>query len=548
MTQIDELARIKEQFRDDYGFARVHLAWVVRNGEVRHLFGLVELLPLEFPEPDNYEPGSKNLGNSGWSIGYKRIGVTVEDALDYYAAFCSGRVLAFDDSSLLDRGREIQTVDVSAATKPFSINDFIVPAVDGGDTPPYLAGWQVCPRIHECKPQIHIDLSGLLGNKNHNTNAISWLKGFVYFDLGAYSEYLGSAVLVAPNPVFRDIDSRLSDIPDKPNEESVIIRLHPRKGKTVSGLKAVCTESETGKKVEAVFEDNFVKLLFQSKIIKVADEIVCPKRGTLYRTVPLGFIRDFRVNLSLHSRTVEFNIVDQITGKGERVIHQRHISVEKETIPQPTPPQIRSQKKEGDKYQQFWFGDNGHGEAKSYIQTLLDRARREAWIVDPYFGGRELLRYFHAGSDWAVPLNILTSAEFLRTKRESGSPTEHGDTLLHAVDELISHASELSQPQYNIRVMEGDKSPIHDRFIAIDNDIWSIGSSLNELGSRGTLTLRLPDPAMVMGKINEAWKCAKPFDAWIENRKANRSKPVNPKGAIACVKRTFSRICGYLKG
>ncbi len=41
----------RDQLKSDYRFARVHLAWSAKNGEVEHLFAIVELLPEEFPKP-----------------------------------------------------------------------------------------------------------------------------------------------------------------------------------------------------------------------------------------------------------------------------------------------------------------------------------------------------------------------------------------------------------------------------------------------------------------------------------------------------------------
>jgi hypothetical protein len=62
----------------------------------------------------------------------------------------------------------------------------------------------------------------------------------------------------------------------------------------------------------------------------------------------------------------------------------------------------------------------------------------------------------------------------------------------------------------------GDKPPVHDRFLVLDEDtVWMLGSSLNELGKRGTTVLRLPHAQPVRDPLLQHWAKALPLDAFM---------------------------------
>lgn len=42
------------------------------------------------------------------------------------------------------------------------------------------------------------------------------------------------------------------------------------------------------------------------------------------------------------------------------------------------------------------------------------------------------------------------------------------------------------------RVLTGKKAELHDRFIVADDNVWMLGCSLNEFGSRATTLIRVP--------------------------------------------------------
>ncbi len=524
--------QILQQFRADYSYANVHLSWAKKKERLLYIFGLVELLPQEFPRPLILGPESRAISKTGWSLGFRRIVTTVEDAYDYYMSFLHGRLLDFDYSSgSLRRDVEVPGAEIPKSFNHLPLDRMKVPAIGDSSVPPYLASWHICPRIHECLAREQKHISDFLNNQKHIETAVQWFAERLFFNIEGYAEYLGGTVLVAPNPLFRKVDSQPRVDPSDSMKESVVLRVHPRKDRAAKGLRVICTEKDTGNKVERVLEGDCTELFFGHKIQEVSEEIICPVRGTLYRTAPLGFIRSIKLDMLLTFAQYELNVKDEATGKECNVIAQKEERmpslIGEDTSPMPFLNQklIREQEKEGTKYEQHWFGGEQQEAAKDYLHSILRRATKQAWIVDPYFGFMELAEYFSAVGDWSVRVNILTSAEFLRKRRgKKESIAEEGDALWQLWQKLAEDITQGNKHllPFSIKVMAGEKPPVHDRFIVADNRVWIIGSSLNELGSRGTVTLRLPDPWMVLPVLSDEWGKAIPLEEWIADRSIRR--------------------------
>jgi phosphatidylserine/phosphatidylglycerophosphate/cardiolipin synthase-like enzyme len=137
------------------------------------------------------------------------------------------------------------------------------------------------------------------------------------------------------------------------------------------------------------------------------------------------------------------------------------------------------------------------GEAESELRKIIGRAQESVCIVDPYLGPNELLVYGLANGNLGVHIELLTSAAFLRDA-DRGTAAN----LLSTLERIQGH--QLVNP-IEIRVAGGERSPIHDRFVVTDGRVWLVGSSLSELGSRGTVVVQLQNPEPVIALIRQVW-------------------------------------------
>jgi hypothetical protein len=60
--------------------------------------------------------------------------------------------------------------------------------------------------------------------------------------------------------------------------------------------------------------------------------------------------------------------------------------------------------------------------------------------------------------------------------------------------------------QIECRILRGGKSPLHDRYIVIDDDVYLLGSSLNEFGNRTTTIVKAPAPKKMIGQAVNWWE------------------------------------------
>jgi hypothetical protein len=61
-----------------------------------------------------------------------------------------------------------------------------------------------------------------------------------------------------------------------------------------------------------------------------------------------------------------------------------------------------------------------------------------------------------------------------------------------------------------VRVLDRDE--LHDRFLRIDDRVYSLGNSLNSIGDKASLLIRVPDPTPVILELEELWKDATPLE------------------------------------
>ena len=160
-------------------------------------------------------------------------------------------------------------------------------------------------------------------------------------------------------------------------------------------------------------------------------------------------------------------------------------------------------------YDQRWFDRTPH-EAAHYLRQRIGRARETVLIVDPYFAGRELLAFGHAIRRPDVELRILTSAQGLKKDNLGQSSVDSGRKLLRIVNETFDDYPQ--RPE--IRVMTRNMPPVHDRFLVVDGVAWFSGNSLNTLGERAGMIVKLPNPVPVVVQLEDFWRRASSLSDW----------------------------------
>lgn len=93
-----------------------------------------------------------------------------------------------------------------------------------------------------------------------------------------------------------------------------------------------------------------------------------------------------------------------------------------------------------------------------------------------------------------------------------------GDKLLDVIRQIREQDQTMN---IDCRVLKGrERSPVHDRFIAVNDDVYILGSSLNEFGSRATTLFKVPDPNLIINEMESWWQDSQftiSLEEWISN-------------------------------
>lgn len=517
----------------DYGNALIRLAWD-RTGQIRRLlFASVELLPTEVPRPvDDGEHWCRFGGNSAH---YGHIRTVVTDAtraVQWYRDAVRGAVVRPEDDGSLPPADAVGVVTLAAL--PLSEEPQWPEMALAKQGVPFLASWHHPARVHHLLPRR--DPMVDVWTTSERDRALAWLHDHLHFRLEEFPEYLGSAHLVAPNPVYRALAVRLRPAQSGSLAEAVAFRFAPRTGRSVQGLQlTVRTERPTGSTavVRVPVEEAGVVVHFPADVDRVAYHVEDTPRGVLEESEPTSFLREFRLQMALISATREVH-VPATDGRPEEVYR---VPVSRDTETRGAQEdgnnttdarallyraqETRRQRLHAQPPHQAWFsGEDDERRATQIVRGYLQRAQRSVLIVDGYFGAVELIRYGLAVAHAHVPIRVLSSAKVLRQPSQTGSPRERGEELLATLERIggESHANPVEA-----RVMPGEEPEVHDRFLAVDAQVWLLGSSLNRFGHRGTMLVALAAPEPVQHVLEDVWSRAETLANWVATRRSARS-------------------------
>lgn len=528
----DEAPRPEKAFglNGDYETAVIHIVWDRQHpsGVRTLLFGFVELLPAEMPAPiDDYDPHGERLGGkSEHHIHVRHTVVTASRALSWYLACRRGVALLPENDGQLAAEDDIRATRLRVAElgeePPWPT---VICTADDADSIPFCPQWMECPRAHHLLPVAPFDLDGMW-TKGEAERANAIVEDRLHFAIHEYPEYWGSVHLIAPNPVYRAIHTRLQ--PRTPPAESVLIRFEPRAGKSVAGLELTFRETEgwgaTDVRIVRV-EQRLVRMNFDREVNAIKEDVLDPTRGPLkIAHLQAGFLKSVELKVNLSSTLVvnpgtpdSYEVMRSGKGNVSRVGAQpTMLSTRSRMLEAYYARRKRAQASEQD---QRWFRGQKE-EARDVLRGLIHTAVNEVLLVDAYFGANELVNFALAVGQEEVPIKILTAAEMMKRPAGTDGSVIEADLLRNGLKQIREVAR---MNPFEIRVMAGSRPAVHDRFLRVDERIWLIGSSLNEFGSRGTMMVSLFDPEPVRFQLAKAWDEAMELESWTKRHAGGES-------------------------
>jgi hypothetical protein len=514
-----------EQLFDCYDFAIVRLATCLAVAEKARapllVFASVEFVHAGRPTPDStpligdVPPHTRGDGSSGLRVYFRRVGMGAREALHWYREAIKGNLTVPIPIDPVDRGR----FDGDALRCPslieeppwprlaFPISDqslfnagqitFPTPFLGPGSTP---------ARIHRLMAAADPDLDSL----SKDLAASDWLAPRIHFRVDDYPELLGGIVLIAPDPQVEKVSQYFSR--DAQRKEWLVTQIQARPKQSLDGLGLTIFEERFGAistfRQLDVPSEGYVITDPPAEIRASGYMLGHSDRGLIDFQPPTSFVRSIGLTMETSTRRVKLQTRESRKKGAEIKEHEigEQTLVTDSLIGDIEPPldahsrfyesaNIRQNASQARKSDQRWIDDPTA--ARVFLRGLIGSARREVFVADCFFNGEDLAGYLHFVTRLNVQIKVLTS-------KDAFSNALGRDAEIQTMRASLATFQERGLKDVQVRVMRNkDGYPIlHDRFLVVDGAAWFSGNSLNGIGQRESLIVKLPDPRPILARLN----------------------------------------------
>lgn len=512
-----------------FRYAVVRLATFVegRGEPPRLVFATLELLAPGRPRPSSGPLQVRKFGKgSRGRVFFRRVAMAADEATAWYVTAMRGHLATPIPADPAERTPRNDGTPVNAgvltAEPPWP--DLVLP-IDGdplldpswpGSTAPFIGSGASPARVSRLFAPPQESVAALVRDEV----VVAFLRPRLHIDLSRYPEYHGGIVLIAPDPVVRQV--RMSVRPRTSEHgirEDIIFRALPREGVDFSDLEVTLVEVRGGAlhryERAAVPRDGLVVWQRQHEAAMTGYVLTHATQGVLRYEAPASFLRRVVAASSIASRRVsictptsESPAAQDETYEVTEYTRDRDIEVGPGASRQDSLSRIyeaearRRRLAAAEKQGQRWLDDRNA--ARTHIRRVLEGASQRVWIADPYLGGRQIFQFIHAVSRLAVEIRLITSrlafdSAALPDDEDQGAS---GDLDRFAVfAHGLKSLEERGFADIEAWVLRGRAPPLHDRFLVVDTDVWFSGNSLNALGARAGLIIKVPDPEAIIERL-----------------------------------------------
>lgn len=498
-----------------------------RGQPSRLLFATVSLLPRgrPLPPPMGGTPDRCAVGKTKENVYFRRTLLTVTDAINWYRSLGCGEDKTPVPSKAEERDNQYDGIEIEAANLMDSpIWPHLGLPIGEGMFAFHAERSHPAPFIGNSPARIHRRFGSQEGFDAMLADdaVVAFVARRLHVDLRLYREYLGSVVLVVPDPVIKQIDHFM--IPASADKgERIFYRFVPRAGASLSGLKLNTFDEQdhllTDLSTHEIPPDGILDIDKGDCIGTYGYAVTHPEHGVLAYSPPHPFLRQIGLNMnpvlgggvtisvpmgeSANSPRMEYQ-----AARGSSPLATQSLVGEAARVPNAAgriavAAAHREKIANAKRYGQRWFPDGSRKEAMDFIQDELKRAKSRVIVADPYLAGLQLVQFLYAVNPETVLVTLLTS---IRAFKSKGKVLSRIEGFSRQLAQLKKH----TKVSANTYVLQS--AVLHDRFLVIDGEVWFLGNSLNTLGDKASLILKLPNPDEVIGQLENMLKKAIPFD------------------------------------
>jgi len=354
-------------------------------------------------------------------------------------------------------------------------------------------------------------------------------RAYLGYDLATIPEHIGNVYLCACNPIIRSWNSSLLD-----KKKDLLVSFYERQGKSIIDCELVL-EEERAKRNGFTLRHTIASDRERITLPYFPDALhkkLYDRNGNLIEH-QLGVWQNIQFGMNIQESELKLKVK---TKTGEEIFSipkttqasTTHIGDFDFTNAHYLKDALEARKfEELERNKEFIFfpnEDDSKNRAQTTVRELLNKSKTRCMILDPYFGSGDLI-YAITVQNISIPVQIISSVDYLERpiksdereeagrfkklwlclKRTMKRPSK-GKTYAHQLQKGIQEFEKVyAQQTIECRVLKGSPSPLHDRYIVVDDDVYLLGSSLNEFGARATTIIKVPTPKRLIEQAKEWW-------------------------------------------
>lgn len=385
-----------------------------------------------------------------------------------------------------------------------------------------------------------------------SAKAITFLERHVHVNFVEYPEYLGSLNLIVPDGIVQLIDHFVE--PTKDGSEKLILRVVPRPGKSLTGLSITTTEANSSMLSSFVTRevpaDGVIEIQREQPVESCGLVLTHSELGVLMHQPMRSFMRRMHLGIEVSEPSYEkvapdteaknspvsrYEVTEMVPAS-QRTVGPKAVFIS--AVERVREAQIeREYRKDALRYDQRWLEAGQRKEALAFLRLRIREARMRLIIADPYFGATQVEQLLYAVQRSSVHVTILTSryafeSQYALKCEEPGQ--DHANAAgqqkvpnakraefngkLSKFADLVEIARQRLSNKADVWVAGLGDGDLHDRFLSVDGRVWSLGSSVNMLGERASMILRVPHGGVVLSHLSQLLVHATPLEDYVKIR------------------------------
>lgn len=496
----------------DYKFAVMNMVWSVQFKDGKNfrklIFMSIEFYPNECKDFFESDERSTRAKKANVRLFHRRIKLTSEQALELYIKSDKEHAVRMAwDESVTDKDGSEKIIKLPVHEQVPDWPYFSVCKQSVEYLCPFVpASWGVC-RLHH---KIPVATDSFLTNLCQTDEIIQWLRMCLKWNIHEYPELIGSMHIILPNPIYRSLEWKLVPTDGVHPSEEVFGHIFFREDKNIcTGLELWTIErSAVGylnvNKTIIKNPDIFVRTI--GRVKEYAYLVFSEEYGLLDYGGFFSFMQSMHFSTAFKDkvRVVEIKEKKSVTKYDVQLDDNVSTSVVgDEWVPSRALKKLSYRKrklfnqKQAEELEQHIFRRNDKLQAAEYIRGIFGKSKKRVIVVDPYFSTIDLYKFILSVSKAEVKIDIITSHNILREKIGNGSRG------MQLILELQNLKNKQFKNMLQIFVMKGKSPAIHDRFLIIDDIAYFSGNSLNHIGERTSMMLRVPNPDEIINLVDE---------------------------------------------